>query len=324
MKRQLLIIALLSSPIIAIYGTIPLFLFKILNLEVYLFLALGTLVMIMVSWLTQIYLVLRFPKINSVLLFVLSYLIVLVFRLIGIFIEDFFAVLPPKLDPQFLFYPILSSLAINGIQQIIILSVVRNHKLSTMKLEVQELKLQNLEGQRSILTQQLEPHFLFNTLSSLKSLINEDPKNADAYVLRLSDFLRYTLQVNQKAIVTLNEEIGFLQDYISLQKMRFENALNFRISDPIPTHGHLPIMALQIVVENCFKHNYLSENNRLTIQVQFNEQEVIIENTRSPRKNVQSSGIGLENLDKRYQLISGKRIEVIKTEKTFTVKLPLI
>lgn len=190
----------------------------------------------------------------------------------------------------------------------------------------QNLRTENLLCQYETLKSQLNPHMLFNSLNTLYSLIRENPDKAQYYVQELSKVLRYTLQDNESHTVTLEEELAYAQSYIYLQKMRYEDNLNFDIqTDPSSLHKSLPPMAIQMLIENAIKHNEISNRKPLLISIHATDDQVIVSNHLQPRlTNDCSTQIGLDNLSKRYQLLFKRDIEVKAEDDFFTIKLHLI
>ena len=146
-----------------------------------------------------------------------------------------------------------------------------------LKLENEELKREALQSQFESLKNQLSPHFLFNSLTALKILINEAPDTAQNYVNSLSKALRYTLQSNEKQLVTLKEEMDFMESYLFLIRMRFDTNLlvNTSINAKYLSH-RLPPLTIQTLVENAIKHNEISRRSPLRIDISTTENDSLI------------------------------------------------
>ncbi len=188
-----------------------------------------------------------------------------------------------------------------------------------------QLQSENIRNQYEALKNQLNPHMLFNSLNTLRSLVREDQDRAQNYIQELSKVLRYTLQSNEGQLVTLHEEMKFVSAYIFLLKMRFENNLIFDIHiDNKYNSYHLPPMAIQMLIENAVKHNEISNRNPLTIVIQTLDADCIcVSNKLQPKINSNPGmGVGLANLGKRYQLLLQKDI-TIKKNTDFSVIVPL-
>lgn len=199
-------------------------------------------------------------------------------------------------------------------------------KSQQVLLENQQLRTENLVNQYEALKSQLNPHMLFNSLNTLRSLIREAPDRAQDYLQELSRVLRYTLQENESQSVTLREEMDFARAYIFLLKMRYEENLTFDIRvDEAMEKCLLPPMSVQLLIENAVKHNEISNRRPLVIRVEAVAGRLTVSNPVQP-KLTSSAGtrIGLANLAKRYSLLFKKEIEVKEEHEHFIVTIPLI
>lgn len=191
-------------------------------------------------------------------------------------------------------------------------------------LEQERLRQENLVAKVESLKKQLDPHFLFNSLSVLSGVVYKDPALADRFITKLAQVYRYVLEHNDSAPVALQKEISFVEAYCFLLNVRFYNkvVLNVDIDDK-PAHV-LP-MSLQLLVENAVKHNRISENQPLELRIHTQGGTVWVEN-RLNRKDapVDSTGIGLKNLEARYKYVMGKPIYIETDGGIFRVGLPLI
>lgn len=190
----------------------------------------------------------------------------------------------------------------------------------------QRLRNENAVLQYRQLKSQINPHFLFNSLNTLVSLINSDSGLAVKYTKRLSSVYRYVLTQDRRDTVTVREEVDFIEDYIGIIKIRFGEGLVFRfdIRDS-DLDRQVPPMALQLLVENAVKHNAISPEAPLTVIIATDGKSLCVTNSTAPRLSPgRSEGIGLENLSKKYALLSGGKISVSKTASEFSVKLPLL
>ena len=190
------------------------------------------------------------------------------------------------------------------------------------------LQNENLRARFEVLKQQINPHFLFNALSTLRIMVREKDDRAEPFILKLSDLYRQLLGKNTAQTVTFDEELEFLQSYIFMLQARFESLLNIRI-DTWPDVGlrKIPAFSLQLLVENCIKHNIVSSARPLYITI-FQQQAdcIVIENNLQTKPATEeSSGIGLENLRKRYELLHVQNgVTIHRTEKKFSVTLKLL
>jgi sensor histidine kinase YesM len=332
MTKRLTINALISSPIIGFYGVLPLFIFGIPYTTILLIISVLTL-LTFIFWLINIYVLRLFRgKETSTKRYVASYGSTFVFHLFFITIGNLSglnSVENMMVSGKFPFpivYPFLFALAINTIILIISNSILSSESKTKTELELQQLRVTNLETQKQILTQQLQPHFLFNALSVLKSLIKKDPENAEHYALQLSSFLRYSVEASHSELTSLEDELRFTQDYIDLQKVRFQDSFTYTLDIPkeVIKSRKVPLFAIQTLVENAFKHNYFTSRSPLHISINYKVDSILISNNKVSMKVTERKGIGLANLNKRYELITGSGIAITDTEEYFTVSIQLI
>ncbi|WMN13098.1 histidine kinase [Marivirga salinae] len=193
-------------------------------------------------------------------------------------------------------------------------------------IEAEQLRTEKLAGQYQSLKNQLNPHFLFNSLNVLTNLVYENADKSASFIQQLSKIYRYVLDVQQEELVSLADEIGFAQNYLRLQKIRFEDNLIFDIKTEKIDHFYLPPLSLQLLLENAIKHNIASMEQPLTIKIYQKEDILVVSNNFQPKnpKDIESNGIGLENIRRRYELMSDKNPVIIKTDTEFSVKLPLL
>lgn len=191
----------------------------------------------------------------------------------------------------------------------------------------EQLNIAKTHAELVALKNQIDPHFLFNSLNTLSYLISANPVNARLYNDTLAKVYRYILVNREKNLVSASEEIEFLSNFFYLLKIRFDDAVNMNIEiKSIAAEAlFLPPISLQVLLENAIKHNELSVANPLTVQVSLSSSYVVIKNRLLQKKyKAASTGTGLNNLDNRYKLLTGKNIIVYKNNEHFTVKLPLI
>lgn len=196
-----------------------------------------------------------------------------------------------------------------------------------IKLENETLRREALQSQFESLKNQLSPHFLFNSLTALKTLIRESPDTAQNYVNNMSRALRYTLQRNDKRLVTLKEEMNFMDSYLYLIKLRYDTNLtvNTTISEEYFSYN-LPPLTIQTLVENAIKHNEISKEIPLIINIEAtdNEKLTVWNVIQLKITEEEGGGIGLTNLTKQYQLLIGKEISISNLNGQFRVEVPLI
>ncbi|KAA3438804.1 sensor histidine kinase [Rufibacter hautae] len=191
----------------------------------------------------------------------------------------------------------------------------------------EELKKRNLQSQLESLKNQVSPHFLFNSLNSLSGLIEEDPKRALRFVDELSHIYRYLLQSNDKELISLREELAFIEAYFYLLQTRFEKGVSLSIDlSPDLNAFLIPPLTLQILVENAVKHNILSEASPLQIRIYADDtNHLVVENNLQKRKaTVHSNKMGLVNVAAKYHLLNQAEIAIQETDAVFKIQVPLI
>lgn len=201
-------------------------------------------------------------------------------------------------------------------------------EIANMKVENSELKMKSLEAQHEKLKNQLHPHFLFNSLTALKSLIRKDAVLAEDYLIKLSEFLRFSISHNEHNVVGLEEELKFSMYYLDMQKIRFRNSLKFDIDIPGEElkYASLPVFSLQLLLENAIKHNRLTQERPLHIRVKYIHPDwLMVENNLNEKlKADPESGIGLKNLSDRYKLLTEEDIKVLNDADYFRVYIKII
>ncbi len=187
-------------------------------------------------------------------------------------------------------------------------------------------KKEKIEFEFQVLKNQVNPHFLFNSFSTLISLIEDNPEQAVQYTEKLSDFFRTILQYKDQELITLDEELTLIQSYFFLLKKRYGDNLylDIQLGDELKK-AFIPPMTLQILIENAVKHNVISMSKPLFIKVYEDDGKIVVENNLQPKLTPEvSTGIGLENIRKRYKLITDKEVIIEISELLFRIFLPLI
>lgn len=190
-------------------------------------------------------------------------------------------------------------------------------------IRIEQLKTENALARYDALKNQINPHFLFNSLNSLSSLVYDDQAKAVAFIQKLSQVYRYVLDTRDQELVSVSDEMAFMDSYIFLQKIRFGDNLIIDISGKIPA-GWVAPLAIQLLVENAIKHNVISENKPLKVSVIFTYDSFEILNTIQEKKEKDTTGIGLENLKARYEFLTKEPIQISRTENVFSVKVPIL
>ncbi|WP_306641435.1 sensor histidine kinase [Sanyastnella coralliicola] len=200
-------------------------------------------------------------------------------------------------------------------------------RLRQSRTEAEKLKRENLQSQLSMLKSQVNPHFLFNSLNTLTSIIPEDPERSVKFVQKLSNVYRCILEIRDKEVVTLEEEFNCIESYIYLLDTRFGASLKFDIQLKEEDKERFVVpLSLQILIENAIKHNVVSRKRPLTIEIFANDEGnlVVRNNLQLKDQEMEGTGTGIENIDNRFQLVSEEALEVIQTSEHFTVVLPLL
>ncbi|WP_417362795.1 2TM domain-containing protein [Galbibacter sp.] len=180
-------------------------------------------------------------------------------------------------------------------------------------------------AQFDALKSQLDPHFLFNSLNVLNSLIEENPEAAQKFTTLLSKVYRYVLEQKSKELVSVEEELDYAKIYMSLVRMRFENSIIFEVAQDINFEAKVVPCSLQLLLENAIKHNQITQDSPLTVKIFQQGNNLVVTNNFKPKAVIKhSTGVGLVNIKQRYALLTERKVEVEKTEAKFSVKIPLL
>jgi sensor histidine kinase YesM len=194
------------------------------------------------------------------------------------------------------------------------------------KIQEQKVIAGTASAKFDALKNQLDPHFLFNSLNVLTSLIEENPDNAQKFTTSLSKVYRYVLEQKSKELVTVDEELNFARTYMSLLKMRFEDSIIFEIPDQAsnPESKVVPL-SLQLLLENAVKHNMVTSSKPLHIRIYEDGDHLVVMNNLQPKQIVKkSSGVGLENIKQRYALLSNRKVHINQRGQDFAVAIPML
>ncbi len=226
----------------------------------------------------------------------------------------------------FVFIPFLSTViytTVHFFHRFVILA----HATKQSELEVVRLQSANMETTNQLLKQQIQPHFLFNALNTLKSLIKKQPDVAENYLIQLSDFLRASISGHRTDVVPIEEELKLCKNYMDMQKIRFGEALQYQVDVPESYLGKyfIPFFSLQPLLENAIKHNELTKQYPLLIAIYAENDRIVVKNNLRLKKNVETStGNGLTNLRERYRILYQEEIHILQTDSAFIVSLKLI
>lgn len=197
---------------------------------------------------------------------------------------------------------------------------------SDSKVKEQKIIAGTASAQFESLKNQIDPHFLFNSLNVLSSLIEENPDNAQKFTTSLSKIYRYVLEQKDKELVSVAEELAFAKTYMNLLKMRFENSITYEIpTDFNNLDAKVVPLSLQLLLENTIKHNVVSEQKPLHIKIYIENNYLIVENNLQKKEVLgDRKGVGLQNIVNRYGLISGRKMLIEESPTFFKVKIPIL
>ena len=190
----------------------------------------------------------------------------------------------------------------------------------------EELKRENLMAKYEALKNQVNPHFLFNSLNTLSGVVEQNPAQATDFIKKLSNIYRYVLEQSDKELVSLKQEMKFVEDYIFLSKMRFGESLVFISAIPTYINVFVAPLGLQMLIENAIKHNIISDKKPLKIEIELEDGFVVVKNNLQKKKTIRpdKAPLGMENLKKRYAYLSDISVEVTESDNVFMVKLPIL
>ena len=197
---------------------------------------------------------------------------------------------------------------------------------SDSKVKEQKIIAGTASAQFESLKNQIDPHFLFNSLNVLSSLIEENPDNAQKFTTSLSKIYRYVLEQKDKELVSVAEELAFAKTYMNLLKMRFENSITYEIPANFDNlDAKVVPLSLQLLLENTIKHNVVSEQKPLHIKIYIENNYLIVENNLQKKEVLgDRKGVGLQNIVNRYGLISGRKMLIEESPTFFKVKIPIL
>lgn len=204
--------------------------------------------------------------------------------------------------------------------------VQQNYENQTVNMELERTRSDNLSAQYELLKQQVNPHFLFNSLNTLKAMVETGDRDAVDFILKLSNFYRFTLESRKLDLIHVREEMEIVKAYLFLQTARFEGGFTFQNDlSEVTLNTLIPPFTLQLLVENCIKHNIVSLEKPLEIRL-FNEEDKIVMANRIRLKTGENNslGVGLKNIQLRYGHLLGRQIEILNDGVSFQIKLPVI
>ncbi|MCE7042760.1 sensor histidine kinase [Dyadobacter sp. CY312] len=217
--------------------------------------------------------------------------------------------------------------ALNSLILIVQKFVIIQHERVQGEIENLQLKASASETKNLLLIQQIHPHFLFNSLTTIKSLYKVDVKQGESYLIHLANFLRVAISSHNTTTALLKDELEFCLDYLKMQEVRFGSALSFSVSVDQQTANtrYLPYFSLQPLVENVLKHNDLTEDRPIHIKIEQLDNYLTISNNMQPRRYKEpSTGYGLSNLSERYVFMGSEDIRITSNNEYFTVTIRIL
>lgn len=334
--NRLFKVAVYTSPLIGVLAITPIFIHRGVPISIFpkavLIITLATLAV----WLLNLFLFSLFEKpgafkYSRLIRYILSYIISVVvvsaaMRMLrlGLYSQTY---IPDMTSGHFPYAASIIGLSINSVILIIENLMLIKGKQAEIEIENARLKLRNTEALNQQLKQQIHPHFLFNSLNTLKSLISVSPEIAEDYLVKLSDFLRISVTAGKDNVVKLAEELKLCLDYLEMQKIRYGGALQFNIDIPDKKleSGSVPVFSLQLLAENAIKHNALTNEIPLHIGISYEDGRIVVSNN-IHRKEISepSPGLGLLNLAERYRILSGDEIRIKNSEDHFSVSIKIL
>jgi len=340
--KKLLRVALITAPLFGLFGATPVIIFNKIDLARIPFAFVVTTLVTSFLWALNIYFLWLAQRSNFFKTdwkrYAVSFGIcgLLIFLIVDVWLRPLLPPMPPPdmhmpIQPDALAHRrwglhFIQPQSINIIIMIIIEMILLRDKKAQIEKENYQLKMSNLEAKHNLLKQQLHPHFLFNSLNTLKSLINRSPEQAEEYLIKLSDLLRFSTATNNRTLIPLKEELELCTNYLNMQKVRFGDALNFNIDVPssLQSQTSVPVYSVQLLAENAIKHNIVTVQQPLHISIKGdnNKRTMTVNNNMQLKHNMnEKSGVGLANLTERYRLLGSEALQVEENSKTFTVTI---
>jgi two-component system, LytTR family, sensor kinase len=335
--KRTLKVALYTSPLIGILAITPMFIIRMAPFSVYPRSILSISFIIFFAWLINICIIYLWDKFKlrdktfQFVRYVTSYLFSTSFILIAMRVRKlFFSGIYSSFEINQSHSPaatIVMAISLNTVILILLDLILLKEKKSKIEIENAQLKLKNSEALYQQLKQQIHPHFLFNALNTLKSLINKSPDVAENYLIKLSDFLRVSVSAGNDNIVKTEEELKLCLGYLEIQKIRYGKALQFTIDIPeeICETRFVPVFSLQMLTENAIKHNALTNESPLQIKIKYDEDKITVTNNLQPKMTTETTtGLGLINLAERYKILSGEEIKIHASATQFSVSIKVL
>ena len=209
---------------------------------------------------------------------------------------------------------------------LVVFAFAYHDQLRGLEIKNNEMEIALQKSQIESMREQLSPHFLFNNLNVLISTIQEDPVKAEQFARSFSKIYRYVLEKLDYTTCALTDELAFIEDYVYLLNVRYDNAIDFEIADEVWRYAdvQLPTLSLQVLIENVVKHNTIPSEGKIRVVLKIEEGGLVLWNERCVKpKQVDSSGVGLENLSRRCMLLCKEDINIKDLATSFSVRIPL-
>ena len=217
-------------------------------------------------------------------------------------------------------------LMISALLLVIVEMIVASEERNELEMRLTHIEKEQIRSKYSALKGQLDHHFLFNNLSVLSSLIYENTEKADRFIQDFASIYRYVLSINKQDLVSIKEELNFIETYLNLYKFRFEEGFNYKLDVDVCILSHLiPPLSLQILVENVFKHNVVSRIKPLELSISVDNSSLVIKNNLQSKTNkIASTQTGQSNLIEKFKLLNGRLPEFYVEEGFYIARIPLI
>ncbi len=336
-NRKILKVALYTSPLIGILSITPLFIVRAASYQIYPRSILSITLIIFLAWMINLAIINYWEKFElqkhfyKILRYFVSYLLSASFIMVTMGMRKLiFASLNANYEINQSHSPyatVVMAISLNTVILILLDLLMLREKKAKVEIENARLKQKNSDALYQQLKQQIHPHFLFNSLNTLKALINKSPDIAEDYLITLSDFLRISVSAGNDNIVKIEDELKLCLDYLKMQKIRYGEALQFYtdIPEEIAQTGFVPVFSLQLLSENAIKHNALTNEMPLQIKIEYNEGNITVSNNLRPKLTTETTtGTGLINLAERYKILSGDEIRIHTTVEQFSVSIKVL
>ncbi|MCA1760272.1 MAG: histidine kinase [Bacteroidales bacterium] len=336
-NKKILKVALYTSPLIGILSITPLFIVRAASFTIFPRSILSITLIIYLAWMINLAIINYWGKFelrknsHNIFRYFVSYILSASFIMVAMRMRKLiFSGLNANCgisESHSPYATIVMAISLNTVILILLDLLLLREKKTKIEIENAQLKQKNSEAMYQQLKQQIHPHFLFNSLNTLKSLINKSPEVAEDYLIKLSDFLRTSVSAGNDNKVKVKDELKLCLDYLEMQKIRYGAALHFSIDIPeeINQTGFVPVFSLQLLSENAIKHNALTNELPLEIKIIYEEGRITVINNLQPKLTSETTtGSGLTNLAERYKILSGDEIIIHTTANQFSVSIKVL